>query len=296
MIPVDTPYKVIKYLVNLFDKKIVQKNYEKEKLVIYLLERKYILETGVSKTKFTKTKHFDEYYFEEILPMSQKYDSFIKKHQIEKVEHHCSINDLESLILIEQDRLVGLTLQEILAKYFRSSKHADKSSSLANAIKTILNLDEFVDDHKDQQFVSILYPKGLTKFIVLCENKNRLRAPRHSFIEFWYAGGKNTTHLKFIPKPQYPIFYLFDWDFDGLNTYIEIKQKYFPKLAAFIPANFQLLFEKQEDVKYHNSVWKNDLILAHLNKTEKIIVSALIETNSIIEEQKILVTEENFEL
>ena len=61
MIPVETPYKVLKYLVNLFDKKVLQKNYEKEKLVIYLIERKCISEAEGSKTKFTKTNKLAVY-------------------------------------------------------------------------------------------------------------------------------------------------------------------------------------------------------------------------------------------
>ena len=76
---------------------------------------------------------------------------------------------------------------------------------------------------KDQQFLRVLYPKNKTQFIILCENIDRLRSPRHDFIEFWYAGGRNTIQLQFIPKPTRPIFYLFDWDFDGLIPLANIK-------------------------------------------------------------------------
>ena len=293
MIPVETPYKVLKYLVNLFDKKVLQKNYEKEKLVIYLIERKCISEAEGSKTKFTKTNKFDENYFDEILRAFQKYDSFIKQHQIEFVETHYSIGDLDNLILIDNEKPDNLTLQEILSKYFKSSKHTQTNSNLANAIKTILKLDEFAEDSKDQQFISILYPKDETRFILLCENKNRLRGLRHPFIEFWYAGGRNTNQLQFIPKPTKPIFYLFDWDFDGLDTYNHIKQNYFPTLTAFIPTNYESLMEKQEEVKHHHSKWENDNCLRYLKDHEKTIATTLIKTNSIIEEQKILLTNEN---
>lgn len=293
MIPLETPYKVVKYLVNLFDKKVLQKNYEKEKLVIYLLDRKCITKAEGSTTKFAKTNNFDENYFEEILPAFQKYDSFIKQHQIEFVETHYSIGDLDNLILIDNEKPNNLTLQEILAKYFKSSKHTQTNSNLANAIKTILKLDEFAEDSKDQQFISILYPKNETRFILLCENKNRLRGLRHPFIEFWYAGGRNTNQLQFSPKPTRPIFYLFDWDFDGLNIYNHIKQNHFSTLTAFIPTNYESLMEKQDEVKHHHSKWKNDSCLQYLNQTEKAIVANLIKTNSIIEEQKILLSDEN---
>lgn len=293
MIPIETPYKVIKYLENLYHKKVLPKNYENENLIIYLEQRKYIIDSERSKTKFIKTKNFDEFYFEEIFYAFQKYDSFIKHHQIEYLENHYSIGDLDNLILIDDEKPNNLTLQEILAKYFKSSKHTQTNSNLANAIKIILKIDEFAEDIKDQQFVSILYPKNETRFIIICENKNRLRAQRHNFIEFWYAGGRNTLQLQFIPQPKQPIFYLFDWDFEGLNIYIHIKQNYFPTLKAVIPSDFNSLMEKQEEVKHHHSKWENDSILQYLNDREKLIATTLIKTDSIIEEQKILLTEEN---
>ena len=293
MIPTDTPYKVIKYLVKLSNDKVLQKNYESDKFIIHLVDREFLVEPNENKSKFATKEKFKEIFLKEISPAFQKYDSFIKHHQIEFVETHYSIGDLDNLILIDNEKPNDLTLQEILSKYFKSSKHTQANSNLANAIKTILKLDEFAEDSKDQQFISILYPKDETRFILLCENKNRLRGLRHSFIEFWYAGGRNTNQLQFIPKPTRPVFYLFDWDFDGLNIYNHIKQNYFPTLTAFIPTNYESLMEKQDEVKHHHSKWENDNCLQYLNDNEKIIAATLIKTNSIIEEQKILLTGEN---
>lgn len=293
MIPSDTPYKVIKYLVKLSNDKVLQKNYERDKFIIHLVDREFIVEPNENKSKFATTEKFKEIFSKEIFPTFQKHDSFIKHHQIENIESHYSIGDLENLILIDNEKPNDLTLQEILSKYFKSSKHTQVNSNLANAIKTILQLDKFAEDGKDQQFISILYPKDETRFILLCENKNRLRGLRHPFIEFWYAGGRNTNQFLFISKPTKPIFYLFDWDFDGLNIYNHIKQKYFPTLTAFIPTNFESLMEKQDEVKHHHSKWENDSCLQYLSDNEKTIAATLIQTNSILEEQKILLTDEN---
>lgn len=293
MIPTDTPYKVIKYLVKLSNEKVLPKNYVSDKFMIHLVDREIIVEPNGSQNKFTTTERFKEIHSREILPTFQKYDSFIKRHQIENVETHYSIGDLDNLILIDNEKPDNLTLQEILAKYFKSSKHTQTNSNLANAIKTILKKDEFAEDSKEQQFISILYPTEETRFIVLCENKNRLRSARHNSIEFWYAGGHNTNQLQFIPKPKRAIFYLFDWDFDGVNIYIHIKQNYFPTLTAFIPTNYKSLMEKQNEVKHHHSKWENDTCLQFLNDREKTIAGVLIQTDCIIEEQKILLTDEN---
>lgn len=293
MIPIDTPYKVIKYLVKLSNENVLLKNYVSDKFMIHLVDREFIVEPNGSQNKFTTTERFKEVHTKEILPTFQKYDSFIKQHQIENVEAHYSIGDLDNLILIDNEKPDNLTLQEILAKYFKSSKHTQTNSNLANAIKTILKKDEFAEGSKDQQFISILYPKGETRFIILCENKNRLRNARHNSIEFWYAGGHNTNQLQYIPKPSQPIFYLFDWDFDGLNIYIHIKQNYFPTLTSFIPTNYKSLMEKQDEVKHHHSKWENDSCLQFLSDKEKTIAGTLIQTDCIIEEQKILLTGEN---
>jgi hypothetical protein len=297
MIPTETPYKVLKYLVKLSDEKVLQKNYETETLMLHFVERNYLTSPKDSPNKFFKTKEFEEPFKEEIFPSFQKYNSFIKKFQIENLENHYSIQEFEALIEIEKDKEQihnkDFSFQTILTQYFGSSKHRKADSILSEAIKIILGIEFFPEEIKDQQFISILYPKSETRFIVLCENKNRLIIQRHGFIEFWYAGGKNTKQLQFIPKPNHPIFYLFDWDFDGLNIYIEIKQKYFPTLTAFIPTNFEKLMEKQEEVKEHHSKWKNDGFLHLLNNKEKLVAKTLLQSDSIIEEQRVLLNEEN---
>ncbi len=156
-----------------------------------------------------------------------------------------------------------------------------------------MGIDLFPEEIKDQQFASILYPKETTRFIILCENINRLIIQRHQFIEFWYVGGKNIKQLEFIPQPRHPIFYLFDWDFDGLNIYLEIKRKYFRTISSFIPTNPELLMEEQCKVKKHHSKWRNNNFLQFLNDKEKVIAESLINSKCIIEEQKILLSKEN---
>lgn len=230
--------------------------------------------------------------------MYQIFNSLISKYNIQYTEDYYTIFDFECLSKIEsdKDKLGEYTFQQILTEYFNSSKYTKKDSNLASAIKAVLGVECFIEDDKDQQFLSILYPKKSTQFIILCENKDRLRNPRHEFIEFWYVGGNNINQIQFIPKPKFPIFYLCDWDFDGLNIYTNIKRKYFPTLSAFIPDNFESLMEKQEDVKEHHSKWKNKNCFKDLSEKEKTIATVLFETDRIIEEQKILVNNENIQL
>jgi len=291
----DTPYKVVQYLAKLSKEKVLPVSYKNENYIRYLIDRKAIEPNG---KQFSITKKFEENFLEEIETTFNQCNSFIAKYDLDYLENHYSIEEVESLIKIETEKQKiieqEISLQNILTIYFGSSKHKTVQSNLSKAIKTILGIDVFPEESKDQQFTSILYPKRQTRFIILCENKNRLITPRHEFIEFWFAGGKNTKQLQFVPKPKHPMFYLFDWDYDGLEIYIRVKEKYFPSLQAFLPSNPSSLMEKQEDVKNHHSKWKNDKFLKHLNSREKNIATTLMKAPGwIIEEQKLLFTQEN---
>lgn len=290
----DTKYKVVRYLAKLSNERILPSEYKDENYIRHLIERKAIQPIG---KQFSVTKKFDENFLEEIKNTFNKCSSFIKKYDLSYLENHYSIEEIEALIKIETDKLKiieqEIAFQNILTLYFGSSKHKTAQSNLSKAIKTILEIEFFPEEIKDQQFISILYPKRKTRFIILCENKNRLITQRHEFIEYWYSGGKNTKQLEFIPQPQHPIFYLCDWDFDGLNIYIDIKKKYLPTLTAFIPINPELIMIEQSKVKDHKSKWSSDKFLTHLNKTERNIAETLIQNKSIIIEQRILVTPDN---
>ena len=290
----DTPYKVVQYLAKLSKEKVLPFAYKDENFIRHLIERKAIQPNG---KQFSITKKFEENFADDIANAFSKCNSLIMKYDLSYLENHYSIDEIEALIKIATDKQQiiqqEIAFQNILTLYFGSSKHKTVQSNLSKAIKTILEIEFFPEEIKDQQFISILYPKEKTKCIILCENKNRLITKRHEFIEYWYAGGKNIKQLEFIPEPQHPIFYLCDWDFDGLSVYIDIKRKYLPMLTAFIPANPNSLMIEQSKVKDHKSKWSNDKFLFHLNKVERSIAEALIKNKAIIVEQKILITPES---
>lgn len=281
-------------MAKLSKEKVLPISYMNENYIRHLVDRKAIEPNG---QQIRVKEKFEENFSEEINIVFNQCSCFITKYDLAYLENHYSIEEIESLIKIETDkqRIIEQekALQNILTMYFGSSKHKTPQSNLSKAIKTILGIDSFPEESKDQQFTSILYPKGKTRCIILCENKNILITIRHDFIEYWYAGGKNIKQLDFIPQPQHPIFYLCDWDFDGLNIYIDIKRKYLPTLSAFIPTNPDSLMIEQSKVKDHKSKWSNDKFLIHLNKSERSIAETLIKNKAVIVEQKILVTAEN---
>lgn len=295
MLQSDTPYKILKYLVKLNDEKILSKNYTSDKIIIHLMERGFI---DLTDNKLKITGKFNEKFKTDFFPEHVKYSNFLKKYRLEYLENHCNIEEIQNLILIEENRNKIITQnyshQQILTEFFGSSKHTKIDSTLSKALKAILSIDQFLEDSKDLQYLSILYPKKKTQYIILCENKNRLLIPRLDYIEFWFAGGKNINQLKYVPIPTCPIYYLFDWDFDGINIYLGIKTNCFRALKALIPPKFITLMVKQEDVKQHKSKWKGGEYLSKLNTHEREIVELLIKENKVIEEQNIQLTSELF--
>jgi hypothetical protein len=296
VVPKDTPYKTLSFLNRIFLEKSVIESYLSEKLFIHLISRGYISHTN---GRLHATSKFEELYLNEIQPLYLELQRFLDLHQLQKIQNHYSIGDIESLklIAVERERILStdLSFQQILSMYFNSSKYTQLNSNLSNAIKAILGISSFHEDEKDQQYISILYPSQATRLIILCENKNRLKMPRHPYVEFWYGGGRNVGQLTFSPKPLIPIFYLFDWDHHGVNILSEIRKKYFPEIRAFIPNDFRTLYVEQEKIKNHNSVWNSysRAMLPGLTEAERTIVSELIESGKVIEEQRISISDES---
>jgi hypothetical protein len=233
-----------------------------------------------------------------IQPIQVGLQTFIDRHSLQSLENYYSIDELETLIRIETDRerilSSDFSLQQILSYYFNSSKYTQTNSNLSKAIKTILQLEHFPEESKDLQFLSILYPVTKPRAIFICENLNRLRMPRHEWIEFWFAGGKNTEQLRYVPRTNLSMYYMCDWDHDGIGTYLHIKENYFASLNLFIPEDFLHLMTTQKDIKKHRSKWtqESNKLVPRLNGRASNIVQFLISTASIIEEQKISLTTE----
>ncbi|MBA4057510.1 MAG: hypothetical protein C0490_22535, partial [Marivirga sp.] len=293
VIPKDTPYKVLSFLNRFFLERSIKENYLNEKLLIHLNNRGHISRTN---GQIHTSAKFEDIYLNEIQPLYLELQKFIDLHNLQKIQNHYTIGDVECLKLIaaEKDRIMatGLSFQQILSMYFNSSKYTQLNSNLANAIKTVLGISTFYEDEKDQQYISILHPSQISQVIILCENKNRLKIPRHPYVEFWYGGGRNVGQLAFSPRPTIPMFYLFDWDHHGVSILSEIRNKYFPKIHAFIPNDFRSLYVDQEKIKNHNSVWTTDskTMLPGLTEEERTIVSELIGAGKVIEEQRISIS------
>ena len=286
MIPSETPIKVLKYLQRLHIEKVLIKKYEQDKLIDYFISNNYLY---IDKKWIRSNEGFSIKFQETIEPTIDRILNFTLVNDLQVIENYCNVFDYEKLLEVQQnrDKISNLSFQQILSQYFYSSKYVKIDSVLSLAIKSVLGIESYIEQEKEQQFISILYPRQPTKVIILCENKDRLKTTRHEFIEFWYVGGKNINQLQYTPKPTIPILYLCDWDYDGLNIFTQIKSKYFQNIKLFIPKNSEKLMVRQDEVKEHRSIWKGNSFFKYLSEAEKLIATILYDNNSIIEEQRI---------
>jgi hypothetical protein len=179
-----------------------------------------------------------------------------------------------------------LTLKEIASIYFKGSKSIRKDTKLHQAILNILEVDYLAEDEHDQQYLTVLHCKSKKPLrILLCENKNLLTKKRLKTTELWYAGGKNINKLKFVNIPDIPIYYLCDWDNDGIEIYYKIKQIY-KQLNLIIP-NKPI---KYKSTKEHLE-WKVDIKEGLLSNEAVELLTELTEKKKWIEEESI-----NFEI
>lgn len=281
----------IKLMSNVFVKKVLHKNR-------HLLKHK-----DGSQDIIVKNEGFDEYFKENLLDQYEYYAEFFENAGIEiSAKRTYSQDILETLILIHKNRKTlrkNLSTPHIFSSNFfkdKDSKFLDSKPRLKDDILTILGVEKFPrESPKDQQYrlvVDCLDPK----YILLCENIDFLKDPfefRKNHIELWYLGGNNTKKLYEVPvdKISFPMYYVCDWDFHGLDTYSRIK-----KIITEKDKNITLIIPPSPLLKpiksgKHDSKWKEGLLskldINTFNEEETQLIEQLIEKNKWIEEQTI---------
>lgn len=250
-----------------------------------------------------KNTGFNAYFEEHLLDQFEYYAEFFQNAGIEiSARRTYSQEILETLILIHKNRETlrqKLSTPRIFSSIFfenKDSKFLDGKPQLKKDILTILGVTKFPrESAKDQQYrlvVDCLDPK----YILLCENIDFLKDPfefRKNHIELWYLGGNNTKKLYEVPidKIKFPIYYVCDWDFHGLEIYTRIKEILGNKgktITLIVPTNPLL---KPIKSGKHFSEWKVES-LSGLERnaflpSEIQLIETLINSNKWVEEQTI---------
>ena len=216
------------------------------------------------------------------------YETFLTTHEILKVQSRYKEIDISGLMLISDNKKSIkenlTTCRKLSSTIFKGSKYLESRPGLKNAVLKILNIEEFPEeDPRNHQYLLVVNCK-VPKLIILCENLDLLRVPwkaRKLGIELWYAGGWNIKKLLHIPKRDQPIYYLCDWDFDGLSIYDRLRE-IIPKISILEPIGYRKAVEK--------SIWHKDRDFSGLNRnnySKKLqeLVESLIEKKEWIEEE-----------
>lgn len=248
--------------------------------------------------KLSALPGFTEIYKRDYLTKYNRYETFLADTGLMKPQLRFEEKDIEILIDIKEDMDNGnleplreqiikneATVRVVSLMFFKNEKHLLGKSSLINAVKTLLEIEELADD-KDLQYKYVLECNN-PKYIVLCENIDFLKRPtlaRANNIELWYAGGKNLNKLEFSDTRGLPIYYSCDWDFDGLFIIYPLVKEKIPAIQLLTPNGIPKGIVETE----HNSRWvniKDKNIDDLLTSNQAHIMNELIESNQwIIEE------------
>lgn len=199
------------------------------------------------------------------------------------------LDDVRQQIIDSNETRRGVSLM-----FFKHEKHLDFSPALERAVKTILKIDVFAD-MRDFQYLYVLQCDS-PRLIILCENLYFLKMPekpRKNNIELWYAGGRNIEKLKYTQNRDLPIYYLCDWDHDGLDIYKSVK-KLIPDIQLLTPNGQKRDINSTE----HKSLWRNretpsllsDLPGELYSDSQKQLIMELVRENAwVVEESNDLI-------
>lgn len=249
------------------------------------------------------TAAFPVYYKIHFLPAYERYIAFFEATGVmSDGRRSYSLYDLESLIYIWKNKdILGnnlTTVRTFSGELFKGkgSKYLENNQSVLAAVLQILGIDKFPkNDPKEQRWrlvVDCPYPSR----ILLCENLDALKLPEISIAlntELWYVGGNNTRILENLSenKLKLPIYYMCDWDYDGLRIFENVQRIMEEKetsVKLLLPHN--LNGRLPVNSPYHYSEWKRHLYFSGLTP-EKYegntldLITLLISKNEWIEEE-----------
>ncbi len=251
------------------------------------------------------TKQFDaEYTKQGIESLYHNYEQFLSENELLKIQSNYTEFELRALMSMRNSKSI---LNELKTKieqgeesrkgvsnlFFKSSKYIKKGSALESAVLKVLGVKEFTQS-ENQGFYHV--PCLNPKCIFICENMYflTLNIAMQNNVELWCAGGNNTKPFKNISKIDHPIYYLCDWDYDGLKIYESVA-----RIIDNIPnkkSSLRLITPngKKESITstsdYHSSQWQKHFTLSGLNHSmysdeQKRLITRLIDSNEWIEEE-----------
>lgn len=268
-----------------------------------LMSRKLVQYQPGNHNYLIKGEKYNDYFTKRYLEDYTEYDIFLKSVQpnVDGRQTY-TVKDIRSLQFIAKNReqiKESLSTRHTFSEDFfehGGSKHLDTHHNLDNLVLSILGVKYYpLEDPKMHQWRFVV-DVDKPRCIVLCENLNFLKMPRvarEHKIELWYVGGNNTKGTHFIDEKKLdkPLFYSCDWDYNGLEIYIRLKNIFQRK-----GCDIKLLYPSEPIKKYsvnmekHKSKWKASLPFSgleqcHFTPKEIHLINELINTDRWIEEE-----------
>lgn len=259
-----------------------------------------------SKKVIVPTNKFDAEYIKEGFDgLYHTYERFLSENELLKIQSNYSEFEIKALMTMKNSELILTELKEKIEKgeesrkgvstlFFKSSKFLQKNSALERATLKIIGVNEFLqNDNQGFYRVPCLNPKA----ILICENMYflTLTIARQNNVELWCAGGNNIKPFENISKIDCPIYYLCDWDYDGLKIYERIADKIDNISDKKSPLMLITPNGKRESIAstsdYHDSQWQKRFPLSRLNndrysEEQKRLILNLIQSDEWIEEER----------
>ena len=232
------------------------------------------------------------------------YEKFLSENELLKIQSNYSEFEIRALMTMKQSESILNELKDKIEKgeesrkgisnlFFKSAKYIQKDSALERAVLKIIGVQEF-PQNENQGFYHV--PCLNPKFIIICENMYflTLTIARQSNVELWCAGGNNIKPFENISNIPHPIYYLCDWDYDGLKIYERIANRI--ESISNKKSSLKLITPngKRENIvatsDYHDSQWQCQLPFSGLNPDkysgeQKELISNLMASNEWIEEE-----------
>ena len=294
-------WKELKALDDIYRFKKTRASIQKHPYINYLINERRILDLKPDNIKvIVTTDEYEEFYEEEFKIQYEEAKKFLVKNGIEpSAKKSFTLEDVKTLMLINENKEElknnPTNIEDFSNEFFEISKYLKEKKSVREAVFSILGIDQFPLDKKENQWRLVVDYKN-PKAIVLCENKSFLKQPwiaRNTEVKMWYVGGNNIKILDDIDEVELskPIYYSCDWDLAGLQIYSRIKGKLKDRKSDIMLLYPNIPHKRISTyINYHNSHWELTKTLSGLkpeifSKKELLLIRDLIQSEEWIEEE-----------
>ncbi|WP_440067716.1 hypothetical protein [Tenacibaculum discolor] len=294
-------WKELKALDDIYRLKKTRANIQEHPYIKYLINDKEILDLKPDNVKvIVTTDEFEEFYEKNFKEAYNEAKVFLIENGIKPTaKKSFTLEDIKTLMLISENKEElknnPTNIEDFSNEFFEISKYLKEKKSVREAVFSILGIDQFPLDKKENQWRLVVDYKN-PKAIVLCENKSFLKQPwiaRNTEVKMWYVGGNNIKILDDIDEVELskPIYYSCDWDLAGLQIYSRVKGKLKDRNSDIMLLYPNIPHKRISTyINYHNSHWELTKTLSGLkpeffSKKELLLITDLIQSEEWIEEE-----------